>query len=157
VDRLEAAFREYGKIMLGGMIRFCRDEQAARDGVSQAFAQALAHKQSLEAMPAPAMKAWLYAAARNAVVDAKRREARFSFLPNEDALSVYADTRLPDLDGRAAAEALLQKLPKDLGTIVRMKYFGGMNAGEIGLTLGIPSATVRTRLRKAMRIMRENL
>jgi RNA polymerase sigma-70 factor (ECF subfamily) len=153
---VEAAFREYGKVMLGAMIRFCGDEQAARDGVSQAFAQALAHKQMLEAMPAPAMRAWLYAAARNAVVDAKRREARLLSLSDEDALSAYADTRLPDLTDRAAAEALLWKLPRELGTIVRMKYFGGMHAGEIGLALGIPSATVRSRLRRAMRIMREN-
>jgi RNA polymerase sigma-70 factor (ECF subfamily) len=153
---VETAFREYSKVMLGAIIRFCGDEQAARDGVAQAFAQAMAHKQMLEAMPAPAMKAWLYAAARNSVVDAKRREARLLLLSDEDALSVYADTRLPDLTSRAAAEALLRKLPRDLGTIVRMKYFGGMNSGEIGHALGIPSTTVRTRLRRAMRIMREN-
>jgi RNA polymerase sigma-70 factor (ECF subfamily) len=150
---VETAFREYGKAMLGVMIRFCGDEQAAQDGVSHAFAQALARKRTLEAMPAPAMRAWLYAAARNAVVDIKRREARFSLFPEGDAL--FADTRLPDLAGRAAAEALLRELPRELGVIVRMKYYGQMNASQIGLALGVPPATVRTRLRKALRIMRE--
>jgi RNA polymerase sigma-70 factor (ECF subfamily) len=153
---VETAFREYGKIMLGAMIRFCGDEQAAKDGVSQAFVQALVHKGMLETMPVPAMRAWLYAAARNAVVDVKRRDARMLYLPDGDALSLYADTRLPDMAGRAAAEALLQGLPRELGAIVRMRYFGGMKAGEIGRSLGIPPATVRTKLRKAMRIMREH-
>jgi RNA polymerase sigma-70 factor (ECF subfamily) len=151
---VEAAFREYGKVMLGAMIRFCGDGQAAKDGVSHAFVQALTHKQTLEAMPVPAMRAWLYAAARNAIVDIKRREERILSLPGEDTL-LCADTRLGDLADRAAAEALLRKLPRELGTIVRMRYFGRMNAGQIGLALGLPPATVRTRLRKALRIMRD--
>jgi RNA polymerase sigma-70 factor (ECF subfamily) len=152
---VETAFRDYGKAMLGAMIRFCGDEQAAQDGVSHAFAQGLAHKRMLEAMPEPAMRAWLYAAARNAIVDAKRREARFMPFSDEDAVSAYADTQPSGLGGDA--EALLQKLPRELARIVRMKYFESMNAGRIGLALGLPSATVRTRLRKAMRMMRENL
>jgi RNA polymerase sigma-70 factor (ECF subfamily) len=150
---VEAAFREYGKPMLGAMIRFCGDEQAAKDGVSQAFVQALARRTMLEAMPEPALRAWLYAAARNAVVDSKRRDIRILYLPDGDE-SLFADPRPPDLAGKLTAEALLERLPRGLGAIVRMKYYGGMNSGEIGLALGIPPATVRTRLRKAVGMMR---
>jgi RNA polymerase sigma-70 factor (ECF subfamily) len=132
------------------MLYFCHDEEAAGDGVSHAFTQALVNRQMLESMPEPAMKAWLYAAARNAVVDIKRRESRLS------SLSVIADTRLPDLTDRAAAEALVEKLPSNLRTVVRMRYFGRMNATEIGRALHIPPATVRTRLRTALQIMRNN-
>jgi RNA polymerase sigma-70 factor (ECF subfamily) len=151
---VEAAFREYGGQMLGSMIRFCGDEQAAKDGVSQAFTQALARREMLEAMPEPAMRAWLYAAARNAVVDSKRRDARILYLP-DGGDSLFTDTRPTDPAGRLTAEALLEWLPHDLGVIVRMKYYGGMNSGEIGLALGLPPATVRTRLRKAVGMMRE--
>jgi RNA polymerase sigma-70 factor (ECF subfamily) len=158
---VEAAYRAYKEAILQAMIFFCRDEQAAKDGVSQAFTQALARKYMLEAMPEPAVKAWLYAAARNAVVDIKRRESRFSNLPDEDAycgggLSVFADTRLSDPADRAAAEALIEKLPPALRMPVRMKYFGGMNASEIGRAMSLPPATVRTRLRTALQMMRKN-
>jgi RNA polymerase sigma-70 factor (ECF subfamily) len=151
--------------MLRAMVYFSGDEQAAEDGVSHAFTQAFARKNMLEGMPEPAMKAWLYAAARNAVVDIKRREARFSDLPDENAywgggLSLFADTRLPDPADKAAAEgwamALVEKLPPSLRTPVRMKYFGGMNASEIGRAMNLPPATVRTRLRRALGIMRNN-
>jgi RNA polymerase sigma factor (sigma-70 family) len=142
------------------MVYFSGDEQAARDGVSHAFAQALACEHTLETMPEPAMKAWLYAAARNAVVDVKRRESRLSSLSDEDAYagaySVFADTSLPDLTDRAAAEALVEKLPPHLKAVVRMKFFGGMNASEIGIAMKLPPATVRTRLRTAVQLMRKN-
>jgi DNA-directed RNA polymerase specialized sigma24 family protein len=139
---VEAAYRTYSEAMLQAMVYFCGDEQAAKDGVSHAFTQALARKQLLESMPEPAMKAWLYAAARNAVVDIKRREARFSCLPDEDAcrsngLSVFADIRSDPAD-RAAVEALVEKLPPALRAPVRMKYFGGMNASEIGRAMNLP-------------------
>jgi RNA polymerase sigma factor (sigma-70 family) len=141
------------------MVYFCRDEQAAKDGVSHAFTQALARKQALESMPEPAMKAWLYAAARNAVVDIKRREARFSCLPDEDAYcggGLSAAGIRPDPADRAALEALVEKLPPALKAPVRMKYFGGMNASEIGRAMNLPPATVRTRLRTALRMMRND-
>ena len=60
---IESACREYSAQMLGAMLRFSRDEAAAGDAVSQAFMQAMANRSLLEAMPEPAMKAWLYAAA----------------------------------------------------------------------------------------------
>jgi RNA polymerase sigma factor (sigma-70 family) len=159
--RIETAYRQYYEDMLQAMVYFSRDEQAARDGVAHAFAQALARKPMLETMPEPALKAWLYAAARNAIVDIKRRERRFSYFPDEDAYrgsgsSVFTDTRQPDLTDRAAAEALVENLPPDLRTPVRMKYFWGMNASEIGRAMNLPPATVRTRLRTAIRIMRNN-
>jgi RNA polymerase sigma-70 factor (ECF subfamily) len=136
------------------MLYFCRDEEAAGDGVSHAFTQALVNRLMLENMPEPAMKAWLYAAARNAVVDIKRRESRLSSLPDENTFSVIADTRLSDLTDRAAAEALVEKLSSNLRAVVRMRYFGGMNATEIGRALHLSPATVRTKLRAALQIMR---
>jgi RNA polymerase sigma-70 factor (ECF subfamily) len=157
---VEAAYRLYSEAMLQAMVYFCRDEQAARDAVSHAFTQALARKQLLESMPEPAMKAWLYAAARNAVIDIKRREARFSYLPDEDAYgsddsSVFADIRSDPAD-KVAVEVLVEGLPPALRAPVRMKYFGGMNASEIGRVMNLPPATVRTRLRTALRMMRSN-
>ena len=60
---IDTAYRKYSGPMLQAMIRFSRDETAANDAVSQAFTQALVNRAMLEAMPEPAMKAWLYATA----------------------------------------------------------------------------------------------
>ncbi|GHU76894.1 hypothetical protein FACS189461_4980 [Spirochaetia bacterium] len=161
--QVESAFRVYRESMVKAMVSFCRDGEAARDGVSHAFVQALANKQTLETMPEAAMKAWLYAAARNAVVDIKRRERRAVSFPDESAMGAaldriaeLADTRMPDLTDRAAAEALMADLKPSLREPVRLKFYAGMNASEIGKVMKIPPATVRTRLRTAMALMRDS-
>ena len=75
---LEEAFKEFRESMLSSMISFCRDEEAAEDGVSHAFTQALVHRQMLEAMHPAAMRAWLYSAGRNSIIDMKRKETSLS-------------------------------------------------------------------------------
>ena len=152
---IEDAFREYQEAMVQAMIYFSRDEEAARDGVSHAFAQALANKSMLEAMPEPAMKAWLYAAARNATTDIKRRETRFVNFAWESDGNEFIDPYVDDPVSRAAIESLLERLPDPLRIPVEFKYYKDMNATEIGEAMNIPAATVRTRLRTALRLMRE--
>ncbi len=147
---IEEAFREYRDSMIRAMTLFSGDEEAALDGVSHAFTQALVNKLMLEAMPEPAMKAWLYAAARNAVVDIKRRETRFYRFAGENGNFEIADPRPDDPLGKTIAELLIEKLPESLRVPVELKYYGGMNATEIGKAMNVPAATVRTRLRAAM-------
>ena len=153
---IEEAFAAYQDAMVKAMTFFSGDEEAARDGVSQAFARALVNRPMLEAMPDPAMKAWLYATARNAVIDIKRREIRLVRFAYENEEADLPDQRADDPVTRAAMESLLEKLPEPLRIPVELKYYKGMNAAEIGETMKLPSATVRTRLRAALKQLREN-
>lgn len=51
----------------------------------------------------------------------------------------------------------IARLRPDLRTIVVLRYLGGMDATEIGQALGMPAATVRTRLRRALGTLRDQL
>ena len=147
---IETAYRTYSENMLQAMIRFSRDEAAAKDAVSQAFTQALMNRAMLEAMPEPAMKAWLYSAARNALIDLKRKESRYTLMDEWP----LAESLPWDPTDRLLAESLVQKLPGELQAVVCGKYYEGLNSSEIGQSLGIPASTVRTRLRAALSLMR---
>ena len=150
---IETAFRKLRNDMQRHLTSFCGDETAAKDAVSQAFTSAWANRSMLEGMPEQAMKAWLYASSRNAVVDMKRRESRFITLPDYD----LPDSHHWDSTDRLTVEELMRSLPSDLSIPIHMKYYQGMNSTEIGRIMGIPAATVRTRLRKALAIMRANM
>lgn len=48
-------------------------------------------------------------------------------------------------------------LDEDLRTIVALRYYAGMDSTTIGAALGMPAATVRTKLRRALGLLRERL
>lgn len=150
---IEDAYRQYSDRMVHAMLRFCRDEDAAKDAVSHAFTQALVNQAMVESLPDQAAKAWLFTAARNAVQDIKRRESRFTELGDLD----LPDPALPDPTSRVTVEVMLDMLPTDLRIPITLKYYQGYNATEIGAAMGLPAATVRTRLRTAIGKMRQSM
>lgn len=149
---IESAFRKYRVKMEHHITAFCGDPFKAKDAVSWAFTKAWISHEMLTHMPEPAMKAWLYAAARNAAVDTIRRESRFTLVDEFEAVEDEAWEPTDSL----VAEELLRLLPGELGVIVRMKYYRGMNSVQIGTALQLPPATVRTKLKKAISIMRKD-
>lgn len=92
-------------------------------------------------------KSWLYTTARRIVIDQQRRAYRAPPLEEEP---VWRD----DLT-RLEVVQLLATLSDESAQIVRMRHFAGMNSVEIGRVLNLSPATVRTRLRSAMRKLRK--
>ena len=148
---VETAYRKYSAQMVQSMTRFSRDETTAKDAVSQAFTQALIHRPMLEEMPEPAIKAWLYAAARNAIIDLKRKEARTVSFDESAQEESFASSP----ENRILIESMLGRLPQELQLPVYLKYYQGYNSTEIGKAMGIPSSTISTRLRVALNLMRQ--
>ena len=91
------------------------------------------------------LKAWLIRTALNRCADLGRLRRRRGMLPLEE---------VPDLSGpvdETAAELwdAVARLPEKLRTAVHLFYGEGYESGEIGALLGVPAATVRSRLRRA--------
>lgn len=85
-------------------------------------------------------------------------------LPNtgdEDEACILAQLEAdPGASDAAAALDLRQAvnaLPEDLRLVVVLRFYGGMDATEIGAVMGIPSGTVRTRLKRALSALRDDL
>lgn len=80
---------------------------------------------------------------------------------HEDAGNVLALLGAdPGTSDAAAALDLRQSvnaLPEDLRLVVVLRFYGGMDATEIGSAIGIPAGTVRTRLKRALSALRDDL
>src|SRR5579859_1488098 len=66
----------------------------------------------------------------------------------------------PGASDHAAAldlRAAINTLDEDLRLIVTLRYYAGMDSSAIGAALGMPAATARTRLRRALGLLRERL
>ena len=147
---LEAFYAQYKEKLTAVLSRFSGDKEAAEDAVQNAFLKALQHRDSFSSMQEKPLWSWLYTTAKNTLIDEKRKTARLQPIDDYDEADPAGD--FADV---IAVRDLLNKLPPNLMSIVSLRYYGGLNATEIGRIKGIPPATVRTQLRAAMQILKK--
>jgi RNA polymerase sigma-70 factor (ECF subfamily) len=68
-----------------------------------------------------------------------------------------ADPGASDHTGALDLRGAVNHLPAHLRLVVVLRYYAGMDATEVGNALGIPAVTVRTRLHRALRVLRDRL
>ena len=149
---LEELYAAYKDTLIKKLTAYSRDAHAAEDAVQQAYLNALAHGR-LAGMPNESARAWLYVAAKNALTDDKRKLARLSMLETD----IEIQQASPDKSDMLLLHDLLERLPQEQRQIVTLRYLTGLNSVTIGKMLGIPPATVRTRLRAALKKLRHGL
>lgn len=138
----------YSGELLGYLYKKTSSGDAAEDIMSETFLKAVRYQSLLVEMAPKQCRLWLYTTAKNELIDLARKkkyETRIIPTPSltEDDLSVVMVVEL------------IAKLPDDLQDLVAMRYLADMDSASISKELGIPAATVRTRLRKACALLRK--
>lgn len=140
------------------LVGFADAEDAAQEAVLRAW-QARATLRDPDAL-----RPWLMRIAVNVCRSWRRgrfgRERRHE-QPLGDTHEVLATLDAdPGTLSHAAALDLRQAinaLDAELRLVVVLRYYAGMDATTIGLIAGVPSATIRTRLRRALGLLRGRL
>ena len=126
-------------------LALCRMQNAAdaEDVYQDVFLRLL--DQEAERWDGERLKAWLLRSAMNRCADLHRFRLRRPVLALEDIpdAAQSGDPRGVELWDAVA------RLPEKLRTVVHLHYAEGYSTEEIAALLGIPAATVRTRLRRA--------
>ena len=106
---------------------------------------------------------YLAAIASNLARDRYRRESRLSDTDLDSVLEEWDTTDL-DLDQRVDQKKVLKRLaeavealPFAYRTVISLRYDAGMSYEEIAKTLSLPLNTVRTHLRRAKQILRQQI
>jgi RNA polymerase sigma-70 factor, ECF subfamily len=103
-------------------------------------------------------RTWIFALARNAMIDLKRvqsreRQAFEQYLTdNEDSVAVDPNHSVQIDGGRSAA--LLEHIAPEQAQVLLMAYVEGKSHREIARELGLPTGTVKSRLRLGFTRMR---
>ena len=129
-----------------------RNQDSADDLVQETFIRAWSHLPLLSVLSFPQRRAWLRRVLKNVFIDQYRRSVREHDLLAEivrDTASYAADPSVS-----LQVQELLGILPASLRDLWYRRYVDGMNAAEIARELGIPHATVRSRLHAARRRLR---
>ena len=145
-EQLESVLHRYA-------LRLARDADRADDLVQETFIRAMAHLQLLRQLAHPQRRAWLYRVMRNLFIDEQRARQRQQALVEQLAW----DARLSSypIPGIVSWE-LLDAIPERYSEVLERRYLLGMTSREIGQDLGIPAATVRSRLRLATKWLRKH-
>jgi RNA polymerase sigma-70 factor (ECF subfamily) len=146
---LETYYVRHKDELTAVLSRYSGDEEAAADAVQDAFLKALKTNITL---PEKSLWSWLYTTAKNRLIDEKRKAARSGPVDGIDEFAVDDDPT-----DKIMVRQLLHKLPPHLSHVVSLRYFGGMNASEIGQMKGLPPATVRSQLRAALSMIKKSI
>jgi RNA polymerase sigma-70 factor (ECF subfamily) len=155
-DELRELYRRYAGELFGFAASALGDREQAEEVVQDVFAQLWRHAGEYDQSRA-SVRTWLYAIARNRIVDAHRRAAaRPKRAEEEDSLDSAAeiDAALDQAVLRWQITAALARLSPAHREVIRLAHYGGLTMREIADRTGIPLGTVKSRTSYALRSLR---
>jgi RNA polymerase sigma-70 factor (ECF subfamily) len=159
---LEQAYGRYRTFALYRIRCVVRQRAVAEEVLQESFLAALRRVASFDPEKGN-MSTWFLTIARNQALDYLRSNT--SRLSQNCLPLMRSDDRagsdfLADLEARDRASLIrtaVKSLPKPQQTVIEMNFFGGLSGAEIALQLGEPSGTIKTRIRHALKMLRERL
>jgi RNA polymerase sigma-70 factor, ECF subfamily len=146
----ELLYQRYARPIFALALRRLGDRGRAEDAVQDAFASVWRSAGTYKSERG-AGSHWLYAVARNAIVDRGRARREN---PAEPSDRVSDD---PGPAERAEADWAAWRVHRAIGelvererAVIELAYWGGLSQSEIADRLGIPLGTVKTRTRSAL-------
>jgi RNA polymerase sigma-70 factor, ECF subfamily len=140
--------------------RYVKHEENMEDIVQEVFVRLWEKRNKWE--PKVAVRAYLYRSVYNQVINDYRKK-RFEISNYEDGLDNIADDRISPLDKLQYKELnqvfldTLKLLPDRRREILELRLLHGLSYKEISLVLQISVNTVDTQIRRALKLLRDNL
>ena len=146
----DALYRRYARPVFGLALRRLGDRGRAEDAVQETFASVWRAAGSYKPERGPGAP-WLYAVARNAIVDNGRAK-------REPPVDAHDEVSTDDGPADRAESAwiawrvhrALAELPESERRVIELAYWGGRSQSEIAELLAIPLGTVKTRTRTGL-------
>jgi RNA polymerase sigma-70 factor (ECF subfamily) len=157
--RFRALFEAEARGVLGYAMRRVEQREDAADVVAETFS--VAWRRIGHVPPEPEARLWLYGVARRILANqrrgALRRERLGERLREELRLTVQAGAEAGDGGAAAAVGDALARLSEQDREVLLLANWEGLTPKEIGVVIGVPSATARTRLHRARGRLRAEL
>ena len=147
---VEELYTDFYDQLLGWCTARVRSPAAAEDLVQETFLKLLTSGRRFDSQDHE--RAWLIVTASNACKDILKNPWRQRTRPLEDGFQVPA----PEAEDGSVLSAV-NTLPPHYRAVIYLCYYEGYTAAEIGEILGVPTATVHTRLARGRARLKEIL
>jgi RNA polymerase sigma-70 factor (ECF subfamily) len=150
-------YDHYSDSLYGVINRILEDDQLAEDALQASFLKIWQNFDSYDSGRA-SLFTWMSVIARNTALDQKRLKTYQSRQKtvSPDEVVYRPGASMPDGNNIDAAK-LLSQLDVNNRIVLEYAYLKGYTQQEISDTLNIPLGTVKTRLRKAISVLRDEL
>ncbi|HEX2292351.1 MAG TPA: sigma-70 family RNA polymerase sigma factor [Gaiellaceae bacterium] len=146
----DALYRRYARPVFGLALRRLGDRGRAEDAVQETFASIWRAAGSYKPERGPGAP-WLYAVARNAIVDNGRVRRETPVEPPDEPAGGEGPAEQAEAGWVAwRVHRALAELPENERQVLELAYWGGRSQSEIADVLGIPLGTVKTRTRTGL-------
>jgi RNA polymerase sigma-70 factor (ECF subfamily) len=149
LDEFETLFREYQGPVYGWIVRMVRDRATAEDLTIETFYRVWRHREKYDSLRS--FGAWTRRIATNVAVDYLKTRRKEVALPES-----LASPRSEEASG-GEAERALASLPGELRALVTMALIEEVPREEIAAAFHLPVGTVKTRLHRAVDLLRRKL
>jgi RNA polymerase sigma-70 factor (ECF subfamily) len=158
---LAEAFRREARVLLGFFIKRDVPAEDAADLVSETFLAAWKSTRT-HTVPPDQLRAWLFGIARKTLSRYRRGGSRRSALSERLRTTLLVDVTRhgddeADRDLNEHVRYLIGCLPRIDQEIVRLVYWDGLTQEEVAVVLGKSAASVRARLSRARKVLRDQL
>jgi RNA polymerase sigma-70 factor, ECF subfamily len=149
-NAFEALYRRYSRSVFGLALRRLGDRMTAEDAVQETFA-AIWRSARTYKPERGAGAPWLYAVARNAIVDRSRGRSE----PPGEGPELPSDEPSPAERAETSYTAwrvhrALESIGPNEREVIELAYYGGLSQSEVADYLNIPLGTVKTRTRAGL-------
>jgi RNA polymerase sigma-70 factor (ECF subfamily) len=149
-DAFETLYRRYARSVFGLALRRLGDRGRAEDAVQETFASVWRGARSYRPERGPGGP-WIYAVARNAIVDRSRARSEPAVeAPEQESQEAGPPDRAEASWTAWRIHRALEELSPNERTVIELAYWSGLSQSEVAEYLGIPLGTVKTRTRAAL-------
>jgi len=149
----EELYEDHYKEIVAYGTRMYGSKELAEDLVQETFVKALMNTETVADLSPGKQRAWLFRTFKNLFIDRYRR----AVLENE-----YAQSWQPEyLEDHGIQEIenamLLQSIRPQDRAVFQLRYFDGYSAEEISQMMNLPPGTVRSKLSRCRKYLKQNL
>jgi RNA polymerase sigma-70 factor, ECF subfamily len=149
-DAFEQLYHRYARAVFGYALRRLGDRDTAEEAVQETFAAVWRSARTFRS-DRGAGSAWLFAVARNAIVDRFRdRRNDLADLPDRPSNEAGPAERAESGWLAWRVHRALEELPDSERSVLELAYWSGLSQSEIAEFLQIPLGTVKTRTRSGL-------
>lgn len=154
---LSFVYRKYSAAIYGIILRIVKDKEASEEVLQQTILNVWNRFDTYNPQKS-ALFTWISRIARNAAIDKTRLKSYQNQKRSESLDSiVYLKDTQEQVGPKVDVSRLTQNLEEKYKIVLDKIYLEGYTQSEVAKELDIPLGTVKTRLKKALSILREEL